>query len=52
MFVECLNRNSEVNIGTDARPVIKTISECVEIAKAEAKRLQTELDKTINQLKF
>lgn len=52
MFVACLTRNNEVNIGTDARPVIKTISECVKMAHDEAKRLKIELDKTINQLKF
>ena len=52
MFVKKLTRDSLVNIGTQAKPVMKTIAECVEIAQTEAKRLQEELSLTINKLKF
>jgi len=52
MFVEHLTRCSEVNIGTEAKPVLKIISDCVEIAKTEAKRLEKDLAETINNLKF
>jgi len=52
MFVRELKRVSEVNIGTLARPVIKTVTECVELSKAEALRLETELKETINNLNF
>jgi len=52
MFVKFLTRDSEVNIGTNARPVIKTVAECLELSKKEANSLDAELKKTINNLNF
>lgn len=52
LFVKELTRQSEVNLGTKAKPVVKTISEWVSLAKTNAINLQTEIDNEINKLQF
>ena len=52
LSVRYLNRESIVNLGTKSKPVNKTITEWVEIAHEEAKRVQTEVYFIIDKLKF
>jgi len=52
MFVRELLRESEVNIGTKARPILKMISECVELSLKEGLELEQELKESINKLNF
>ena len=52
IFVKELKRADNVNIGTKARPIIKTVDECVTIIHSEAKLLETQLKETINNLNF
>ncbi len=52
IFVKELKRADNVNIGTKARPIIKTVDECVTIIHSEAKLLEAQLKQTINNLNF
>jgi hypothetical protein len=52
MLVKMLTRESEVNIGTKAKPVIKTIAEVVELKKSVAIELEKEIEQSINKLNF
>lgn len=52
IFVKKLTKESLINLGTKAKPIIKTISEWVVIAKNEAKELKSELEIELNKLKF
>lgn len=52
IFVKELKRNDLVNIGTKARPVMKSVEDCVTIIHSEAKLLETQLKETINNLNF
>ena len=52
IFVKELKRNDLINIGTKARPIIKTVDECVTIIHSEAKLLEAQLKETINNLNF
>ena len=52
MFVKELTRDSLVNLGTKAKPILKTISEWVEIAKLEALELKKQIEIELNKLKF
>ena len=52
IFVKELKRVDNVNIGTKARPIIKTVEDCVSIIHSEAKLLETQLKETINNLNF
>jgi len=52
IFVKKLTRESFINIGTTAKPIIKSISELVIIAKAEAQILRAEIKKKIDILTF
>lgn len=52
LFVKELTRQSDVNLGTKAKPVVKTISEWVSLAKTNAINLQTEIDNEITKLQF
>lgn len=52
MFVQKLTRESLVNIGTDARPVIKTISEVIELKETAVKELEIKIKESINKLNF
>lgn len=45
-----LNLNSQIDLGTKAKPNIKTVAEWVEIARAEAEMLNKELNDKLNQL--
>ena len=52
LFVKELTRESKVNIGTEARPIFKTISEVVVEAKVLANELQIKITESINKLNF
>lgn len=52
MFVKVLYRDSLVNLGTKAKPVPKTISECVSIAKNATIVLEGQIKEAIEKLKF
>lgn len=52
LFVKELTRASEVNLGTKAKPVIKTIAEWVSLAKTSAINLETEIYNEIIKLQF
>ena len=52
LFVKVLTRDCKVNMGTKARPVIKTVREWTELAKIEAQALQVQIDNCIKKLEF
>lgn len=52
MFIKVLELDTEVNIGTKARPVLKTVAEVVELKKQAAIELQEQINNSINNLKF
>jgi len=52
LFIKELTSESKIDLGTKAKPNIKTVSEWVIIAKNEAILLQKEIDKIINQISF
>ena len=52
LFVKELTKQSEINLGTKARPQIKTVSEWVEIARFEAIKLNKEIEINIEKLTF
>jgi len=52
MFVKELNRDTLINLGTKAKPILKTVNEWVEIAKLEAKLLKEQIEIELNKLKF
>jgi len=52
MFVKELTRESLVNIGTKAKPIIKTINEVVALCKKRTEELELDLKTKIEQLKF
>jgi len=52
MFVKSLNRESLVNIGTNAKPIFKTIKEVVDLHTSEIEKLQIKINESINKLNF
>lgn len=52
MFVERFDLFTEINLGTKAKPVIKTIAEWKQAAITEAQLLQKQLDLALESLKF
>ena len=52
LYCYAITRNCEINLGTKAKPVLKKVSEWVEIAKDNAKKLQIDIDLAIKQLEF
>jgi hypothetical protein len=52
IFVKELTRDSLVNLGTKAKPILKPISEWVAIAKIEALELKKQIEIELNKLKF
>lgn len=52
LFVKKLTRNSLVNNGTVAKPVMQEIRHLVTASIAEAEKLQEQISEKINQLKF
>jgi putative phage-type endonuclease len=52
LFVKILLRTDSVNLGTKSKPVIKTVQEWVEIAKAEAIEINKQINEAINKLSF
>jgi len=52
LFVKKLTRDSLVNIGTDAKPILKTISDVVTEIYKKTEKLQQKINESINKLKF
>ena len=52
LFVKELTRQSIINLGTEKKPNLKTVTEWVEIAKENARQLQINIDEAIKQLEF
>ena len=52
LFVKTLTRQSEVNIGTKAKPVLKTIEEVVEMKEQAAKQMEIDLLTELENIKF
>jgi len=52
LFVKELTRDSIVNLGTKAKPVLKTVNEWTQIAKANAIELQKQIDLNLTKLQF
>jgi hypothetical protein len=52
LYAYAITRDCEINLGTKAKPVLKKVSEWVEIAKTNAKKLQIDIDLAIKQLEF
>jgi putative phage-type endonuclease len=49
-FTKTLTRDSIINLGTKAKPVLKTVDEWVNIAKVEAIVLQNQINQTLSTL--
>lgn len=52
LFVKCLGLYDEVNIGTKAKPVMKTVFEIAESTRTESLLIDAQIKSKINQLKF
>ncbi len=52
IFVKELKRVDNVNICTKARPIMKSVEDCVAIIHSEARILEAQLKETINNLNF
>jgi len=52
LFVKELTRNSIVNNGTVAKPVMQEVGYLVSLSFSEAEKLEEKIEKTINQLSF
>ena len=49
-FIKELTLESEINLGTNAKPKITTIDEAVKLSKKNAKALENRLKKAVNEL--
>lgn len=52
LFVKVLNRESQVNLGTKAKPVIKSVCDWSQIARANAMLLQAQIESSLTKLNF
>jgi len=52
LFVKELLRTDEVNLGTRSKPIIKSVQEWVEIAKAEAILINKQINEAVTKLSF
>jgi len=52
LFVKTMERDTLINLGTEKRPVLKTVDEWVEISKENARQLQIDIDSDIESLQF
>ncbi len=50
LYIKCLTRETPIDLGTKAKPNVKTVSQWVEIAKFNAKELQDNLELALKQL--
>jgi len=50
LFVKELKRTDSVNLGTKAKPILKTVQEWVELALAEAEAINDKLNKAVIKL--
>lgn len=52
IFIKTIQRSTEVNIGTEAKPIIKTVDECTKIAVESAKELSKKIKETLTNFNF
>ena len=52
LYCNTITRETEINLGTKSRPVLMTVSNAVEVAKAKAIELENEIKESIKQLEF
>jgi len=52
LYCATITRDSEINLGTKSKPVLSTVSNWVEVAKAKATELENEIKESIKQLEF
>ena len=52
LFAKRITRDSEVNIGTKAKPVIKTVAECVTLSEKAALQMEIDLLIELENIKF
>lgn len=52
LFIKTIDKQSMVNIGTEAKPLMKTVEECVNIARQSAIELQDKITKTLTNFNF
>ena len=50
LWYKMLTKDSEINLGTKAKPVIKTVAEWVEIARENAEDLNKQINEKLNKL--
>tara|TARA_R110000868_G_scaffold230220_2_gene483341 strand:- start:575 stop:1237 length:663 start_codon:yes stop_codon:yes gene_type:complete len=50
LWYKMLTKDSEINLGTKAKPVIKTVAEWVEIARENAEDLNKQINDKLNEL--
>jgi len=50
LWPECLTRESRIDLGTKAKPNVKTIAEWVDIAKFNAKELEANLELALDKM--
>jgi hypothetical protein len=52
LYCATITRKTEINLGTKSKPVLMTVSNVVEVAKAKAIELENEIKESIKQLEF
>lgn len=52
LFMKVVNRKSELNFGTEARPKMDTIDSMVKLKKELTKELETQITETITKISF
>lgn len=52
LFVKKMTRQTEVNIGTKAKPVLKTVQEVVELVEEKAIQMEIDLKTELENIKF
>jgi len=50
LWYKMLTKDSEINLGTKAKPVIKTVAEWVAIARENAEDLNKQINDKLNEL--
>ena len=50
LWYKMLTKDSEINLGTNANPIIKTVAEWVEIARENAKALNKQINDKLNEM--
>ena len=52
LFIKEMNRDTEINLGTKAKTIYKTVNECAKFALKEAKEIKKQIDEIVYQLSF